>query len=75
VKAGAQYRVRYRAQNFNGWGEFSDVAYILAATVPNRPVAPKYVSSDSTSITMLLAPPSDNGGSSILGYKLFFDTI
>lgn len=75
VEAGAQYRVRYRAQNFNGWGEFSDVAYILAATVPDKPNAPKYVSSTSTSIRLLFIPPANNGGSVILGYKLFYDTI
>ena len=47
VEGGAQYRFRYRAKNFNGWGPFGDVAYILAATVPDAPDAPRYISSTS----------------------------
>ncbi len=75
IRPGSEYRIRYRAQNFNGWGEFSDVAYILAATVPDRPMAPIYISSTSNSVTLVFVPPSNNGGSIITGYKLFYDSI
>lgn len=69
------YRVRYRAQNFNGWGPYSDVGYIKAGTIPTIPPAPIYVSSTSTSITFQFLTPEDDGGSIITGFKLFSDTI
>lgn len=75
IVRGNIYRVRYRAQNFNGWGDFSDVGYIKAATTPSTPPAPLYYDSDSTMIILQFIPPTDNGGSTISGYKLWMDTI
>jgi titin len=69
------YRVRYRAQNYNGWGDYSDVGYITAATVPSIPDAPIYVSSSSTAIDLQFVPPDDNGGAAISAYTLYYDTI
>lgn len=43
IEQGAEYRVRYRAKNFNGWGTLSEISYILAATTPSKPDAPIYV--------------------------------
>lgn len=34
---GRTYRVRYRAENINGKGEYSGISAILAATVPSPP--------------------------------------
>jgi len=51
------------------------VAYILAATVPDKPEAPLFVSSTSTTLTLFFMAPANNGGSVLLGYKLFVDTI
>jgi hypothetical protein len=31
------YRFRYRVSNIKGWSEFSEVTYILAAYVPDKP--------------------------------------
>lgn len=75
VEGGAQYRFRYRARNFNGWGPFSEVRYILAATVPDAPDAPLYKSSTLDSITFGFVPPSDNGGSIVSSYQLYYDVI
>ena len=75
VEAGAQYRFRYRARNFNGWGPLSDIRYILAATVPDAPDAPRYTSSTSSSITFGLVPPADNGGSALTSFRLYYDVI
>jgi len=72
---GETYRVRYRAQNFNGWGPYSAIGYIKAATVPGTPPAPLFVSSAATSLTLQFIPPDDNGGSTISSYKLSMDTI
>jgi hypothetical protein len=75
VTSGATYRFRYRAKNFNGLGPFSDFAYVLAATVPGIPPAPIYVSSTSTTTTFAFLEPSDLGGSPLMKFKLFVDTL
>jgi hypothetical protein len=75
IKRGLQYRLRYRAQNFNGWGEFSEIGYIKSATTPSRPPAPIFISSSDTEITILIVPPEDNGGVVVTGYKLWVDTL
>ena len=75
VTSAATYRFRYRATNFNGWGPFSDMAYILAATVPGIPPAPVYVSSTSTTTTFAFLEPSDLGGSPFTGFKLYVDIL
>ena len=75
MNAGAQYRFRYRARNFNGWGPLSDISYILAATTTSVPDAPYLISSTSTSVTFGFVPPSDTGGSSITSYQLWYDEL
>jgi len=75
IYRGDTYRLRYRAVNFNGWSNFSGIAYIQAATAPSIPPAPVYVSSTATSITLLILPPLDNGGSVITSYNLWIDTL
>ena len=75
IKASAEYRFRYRAQNFNGWGPFSDLSYYFAATKPEKPPAPVYISSSADEIRLAFLRPDFDGGSLIQGYKLFVDTI
>ncbi len=75
MKAGAQYRLRYKARNFNGWGPFSDISYILAATVPSEPEAPHLIGSTSNSVTFAFVPPLETGGSSISSYQLWYDEL
>ena len=54
VQRAVHYRMRYRARNRIGWGEYSDIVYVLAATVPAKPPRPTLAGSDSTSITLNL---------------------
>jgi hypothetical protein len=37
VESGVMYRFRYRAQNEIGFGEYSEIAYILSASKPSEP--------------------------------------
>jgi hypothetical protein len=37
VESGIMYRLRYRAQNEIGFGEYSEIAYILSASKPTEP--------------------------------------
>jgi len=41
--------------------------------VPVKPPVPKYVTSDSTSVTMSFMQTEDNGGTPVLRYKVFRD--
>lgn len=75
IKGGHEYRFKYRAQNFNGWGELSDISYYLAATVPGKPLAPIYVSSSASTIELRFVAPTDSGGSPLQEFELHYDTI
>ena len=35
IGSGRSYRFHYRAKNIHGWGPYSPIAFILAATVPS----------------------------------------
>lgn len=37
IVSGLHYRLRYRARNEIGFGDYSDIAYILTASAPNNP--------------------------------------
>jgi hypothetical protein len=73
IRRGLIYRVQYRAQNVNGWSNYSPIAYIQAARVPDAPLPVTVVTSDSTSITLKLGLCLDNGGSNLLKYTLYRD--
>ena len=76
ISRGENYRVRYRAENVNGWGNYSDTSLLKAATIPSKPLAPVYdaTNSDSDTITLSFAPP-DNGASEISYYLLYMDEV
>jgi hypothetical protein len=67
--------VRYRAQNFNGWGPLSDISYITAATKMEKPLAPIYITSTPNSITFQFLTPENRSGAPLTGYKLYVDAI
>jgi hypothetical protein len=74
IVSGSVYRIKYRAQNFNGWGPFSETAYIKAATKPEKPFAPTFVSSSDASLTLQFST-ENLSGEPLTGFKLYFDTI
>lgn len=75
IQHGLEYRLRYRAQHFNGWGPLSDIAYIVAAGIPLKPPAPLYVSTTSTHATVMLLQTPDDAGADISSYDLYIDEI
>jgi hypothetical protein len=75
IQHGLEYRLRYRAQHFNGWGPLSDIAYIVAAGIPLKPPAPLYVSTTSTHATVMLLQTPDDAGADISSYELYIDEI
>ena len=73
VVKGTTYRYMYRARNVNGWGDFSEVGYLFAASVPAEPRAPSLVSVDDDSISLQLYTSEDTGGNDLLAYELWMD--
>lgn len=74
VLRGRIYRLRYRAYNSVGWGDYSDVLSALTAQPPERPLAPTYVSSTGSSITLAFEESQDDGGARISGYELWMSS-
>ena len=56
ITEGVDYRFRYRGKNLVGWGAYSPISYIRAATVPTKPVAPQLTSAAATGVTLALTP-------------------
>lgn len=67
------YRLRYRALNIIGWGDYSPIAYVRAANRPEAPLRPSYNTSSIDTCTLNIPRSMDDGGSPILQYKLWVD--
>lgn len=67
------YRFRIQAENFNGFGDLSDIATFYSCVAPTSLSAPTFVSTTSTSMTIAWEEPTDNGGCPITGYAVFRD--
>lgn len=67
IASGRTYRCQYRAQNIHGWGDFSDVTEILAATIPSVPVGEPETSIDiaETRVKLQWQAPSNLGGDGV----------
>ena len=64
VYPGLYYRFRYRAKNAIGWGEHSEISYVLSARTPDTPVPPTITLWMDTNIRIVFYLPF-NGGSEI----------
>jgi len=70
---GAIYRVRYRAVNSIGSGEWSDLAYIRVAQVPEPPPTPVLTAVENTIVSLQLSISTNDGGTGIIAYHLFLN--
>ena len=73
IEKGKTYAFKVRVANENGWSEFSELTYIKAAVVPDRPLPPELVSATTTEITLKFFKPKDNGGSEITLFELYIN--
>jgi hypothetical protein len=73
VVKGQEYAFRYRGINMIGNGLWSDIAIIKAATVPQAPPKPYYISSSANAIEIGFFETEDNGGSKITEYNIYRD--
>jgi hypothetical protein len=55
------YQLRYRAHTVGGWGDFSPIAEILAATIPDATSEPETINVD-TDISISWTAPLFTGG-------------
>ncbi|XP_019911308.3 immunoglobulin-like and fibronectin type III domain-containing protein 1 isoform X3 [Esox lucius] len=72
VDHGRRYCYRIRAESEMGISELMETEDVQAGTkaYPGPPSAPKVVSAFKDSITLTWIPPSNTGGTSILGYNM-----
>lgn len=68
INAGQPYGFKYRARNRQGWSEYSDVSYILAANVPAQ-ILPVGVTQDGENAVFTWIEP-DDGAQPITAYTL-----
>ena len=71
LTSGKTYRVKIRAINQIGPSNFSDNGLFFIASLPNAPDNIYLTNSSENSISLTWTLPSNNGGSIILGYKLY----
>ncbi len=70
---GAQYGIKIQAENVIDQGEESNVVYLAAAGVPDAPAQPVFETATNISISIAWSPPTETGGSSITGYKVYMN--
>lgn len=73
VSKGLTYRFRYRVRNAVGWSGYSPTGYIKAASKPQPPNAPTFVSATDTQIDMSLCDTEEDGGDIVTQHNLYID--
>ena len=70
---GAEYGIKIQAENVINTGEESNVVSLAAVSLPDAPAAPVFETSTNTSISLAWSAPTENGGTSITGYKVYMN--
>ena len=73
ITRGRSYRFMYRAKNAVGWGPYSAVSTVLAATVPNAPRAPYFLAFSNLTLSIVIPKCAGDGGALITSYELWVD--
>lgn len=72
---GNVYQFKVEAVNDIGTGEASDVVSFVAASIPAAPSTPTFETATKTTLSIAWNPPSDTGGSDILGYMVYINDL
>lgn len=72
LTAGTNYGFAIKAINIVGASDLSSLKVIMSATVPDAPSTPVMVSQSETQITVSWSPSSNNGGSLLTQFKLYW---
>ena len=70
---GEEYGIKIQAENAIGKGGNSTIVYLAAASLPGVPQTLVFETATNSSISFAWSPPSDDGGSSITGYKAYMN--
>lgn len=71
LTTGTNYEFKVQARNAYGYSDYSNVALILAASVPSKPVAPVTTWSDANDqVTITWTEPPINGAA-VLSYTIY----
>ena len=73
ITKGRYHRFMYRSKNAVGWGPYSAVSSVLAATVPNPPKAPFFLAFSSLTLSIVVPRSTSDGGDTISNYELWVD--
>lgn len=71
ISVGHTYRFRYRTRNLIGWSLYSPIAYVLAASIPDAPPAPIFLTATDTEINLQLIETQNANGSPVDFYELW----
>eukprot|EP00744_Colponema_vietnamica_P003777 GILI01005732.1.p1 GENE.GILI01005732.1~~GILI01005732.1.p1 ORF type:complete len:2203 (+),score=253.12 GILI01005732.1:565-6609(+) len=71
--SGLQYQFKVQAVNDGGIGPLSSAFGVWVVSQPSAPPAPVILSSSRTAFNLTWSPPTDLGGSPLLGYRLSGD--
>ena len=76
MTGGATLGVKITATNAIGTSEESKAQYFVCADLPNPPdFAPTLETATETSLTIAWNPPADDGGSPVIGYRVYMNYI
>jgi hypothetical protein len=73
IVAGVLYTFAVTAHNGRGESDKSESVSIYAATVPSQPLMLAKTAAGKTFVSFNFTPPSTNGGSPILDFKVYWD--
>lgn len=73
AQSGLTYAFKYRAKNIYGWSDFSAITHVLAASPPDTPAKPEFISATNNSISIQLFPSLNDNGSPVTDYVLEMD--
>lgn len=76
LTGGYTYAVKITATNAIGTSEESDTQYLVCADIPDPPdAAPTLEAATDSTITIAWNPPAHDGGSAIIGYRVYMNYL
>ena len=76
LTGGYTYAVKITATNAIGTSEDSDIQYLVCADLPDPPdSAPTLEAATESTITIAWNPPANDGGSPIIGYRVYMNYL
>lgn len=75
LTGGASYGIKFTATNAVGTSAESDTQYLVCADLPDPPSAPTLEAATESSITIAWNAPADDGGTPVIGYRVYMNPL